>query len=84
LIRTAVRLRPRCPTERPDRVGKVARGQCIMSAAVAGDFAHPCYAARGRDALETRWPICAAPHARLRDGHPKILPQSLAGILLAE
>ena len=36
-----MRLCPRCPISPPDRVGKVARDQCAMSSAAAGDFAHP-------------------------------------------
>src|SRR6266481_7638116 len=35
-------------------------------------------------ALETCRRVCAAPRARLREWHPKILAQSLARILLAE
>src|SRR5260370_40167437 len=41
LARTVMRLCPRCPTSSFDRVGKVARGQCTMSSAAAGAFAHP-------------------------------------------
>jgi hypothetical protein len=41
LASAVVRLCPRCPTLPLDRVGKVARAQCAMRSAEAGDFAHP-------------------------------------------